>query len=324
MAAIRDGRVLDAAATASLLDFGRLVEAVERAAIERDAGEIACPDRQVVPLAGGATMLSMPAVAGDVAIHKLITVAPGNASRGLPTIHGTVTVFDPVTARPLLVLDGPTVTAMRTAAVSMSAWHRLAPADATRVLLIGTGVQSACHLRAIASLRPDCRVRVRGTSRERAIGFCDAHRGLAADLAPADDDDQPDVVITLTTSEVPVWREPARAGTLVIAVGSFRPHIAEIAAATVRGSAVVGRRSGRRAARGGRPDRRRHRLVRRRIARQPRAWRSAALGPRGALQERRLRGMGSRGGARRARGATLSAAMPRARGRARRSRSGLR
>ena len=230
--------MLDATATASLLDFGRLVGEVERAAIERDAGEIVCPDRQVVPLAGNATMLSMPAVARDVAIHKLITVAPGTAARGLATIQGTMTVFDPVTARPMLVLDGPTVTAMRTAAVSMCAWRRLAADDANRILLIGTGVQAAFHLRAIASLRPDCRVRVRGTSPTRAIAFCEANRTRLVDLAP-DDDERPDVVITVTTSEVPVWREPAHIETLVIAVGSFRPQIAEIAAETVRGSAVL-------------------------------------------------------------------------------------
>ncbi len=116
----------DAATTTALLDPERLVAAIERAALEREAGSIACPERLVVPLAGDATMLSMPAVAADVAIHKLVTVAPRNAARGLPTIHGTLTAFEPTSGRPLFVLDGPAATAARTAAVSLCAWRRLA------------------------------------------------------------------------------------------------------------------------------------------------------------------------------------------------------
>ncbi len=113
---------------------------------------------------------------------------------------------------------------------------------ATRVLLIGTGVQAAAHLRAIGAFDRALRVRVRGTSRERAAAFCATHRGVVDDLAV--DDGQKDhargfdVVATCTTSASPVWDEPAREGRLVVAVGSFRPTIAEIAAGTVRGSDV--------------------------------------------------------------------------------------
>ncbi len=183
-------------------------------------------------------MLSMPAAAADVAIHKLITVAPRNASRGLPTIQGAMTVFDPATGRPLLVLDGPTVTAARTAAVSMSAWRHLAPAGASRVLLIGTGAQAAAHVRAIAALHPDAVVRVRGTSREREAAFCVAHGEAFVDVGPDDGEDDADVVVTCTTSATPVWRAPARAGRLVIAVGAYRRGTTEVAAATVRASAL--------------------------------------------------------------------------------------
>jgi 1-piperideine-2-carboxylate/1-pyrroline-2-carboxylate reductase [NAD(P)H] len=45
-----------------------------------------------------------------------------------------------------------------------------------------------------------------------------------------------DVVICCTTSQEPVYQEPARPARLVVAVGSFTPQAAEIGAATVRAS----------------------------------------------------------------------------------------
>ena len=233
--------VLDADETASLIDFPSLVDALQIAAVERADGRIACPERLVAALADDATMLSMPAVAVDVAIHKLITVTPRNASRGLPTIQGRMTVLDPVTGATLLSLDGPTVTGRRTAALSSLAIELLTTRAPRDVLLIGTGAQASHHVDALAALWPDVRLHVRSRDESSAVAFCDARRGRLAHLAPvADEADRSfDVVITCTTSRTPVWTASAGARTLVVAVGSFRPDQAEIAAQTVCDSSVV-------------------------------------------------------------------------------------
>jgi 1-piperideine-2-carboxylate/1-pyrroline-2-carboxylate reductase [NAD(P)H] len=47
-----------------------------------------------------------------------------------------------------------------------------------------------------------------------------------------------DLVITCTTSPEPIYREYPRAHRLIIAVGAYTPQAAEVAAATVRGSAL--------------------------------------------------------------------------------------
>jgi 1-piperideine-2-carboxylate/1-pyrroline-2-carboxylate reductase [NAD(P)H] len=62
-----------------------------------------------------------------VAITKLITFTPANAGTGRATIQGDVVVFDVATGERRLILHGPTVTARRTAAVSLLAAQRLAP-----------------------------------------------------------------------------------------------------------------------------------------------------------------------------------------------------
>lgn len=224
--------------TAVRLDFRALVDALKQAAVDVEAGRIACPDRSVVPMSDGAVLMSMPAVASDIAIHKLITVAPNNREQGRPTIQGTVTVFDPRTGRALMELDGPTVTGRRTAAVSMLAVELLHPDAREGFLLIGTGTQARHHLEAIATLHPGACVRVRGRSVESAQRFCDEGVGWPLDLAPAGLDQACSIVVTCTTSRVPVYVDAASCDRLLIAVGVFQPDAAEIGAATVLSSEV--------------------------------------------------------------------------------------
>lgn len=230
--------VHDAAETAAALDYPALVAAIATAAAEMEAGAIASPERQVLPLGHGGVMLSMPATAADIGIHKLVNVQPANARRGLPTIHGIVTVFDAATGRPLGVLDGPTVTGRRTAAVSLLALQRLLPAAPRAVLLFGTGTQAAHHVQALQALYPDTTLWVKSRSFAGSQAFCAQQRGLHADIRPCGEalPQDFDAVITLTTSTQPVYDEAARPGRLVVGVGAFKPEMAEIGRATLDGS----------------------------------------------------------------------------------------
>src|SRR3546814_20907030 len=108
----------DASQTAGLLYFADRVDALAQAAVDYAAGNIQAPERQVVPFAQGGVMLSMPATAHDIGIHKLVNVAPANKTLGLPPIHGVVSIYDGRQGQTLAVLAGPTVTARRTAPVS--------------------------------------------------------------------------------------------------------------------------------------------------------------------------------------------------------------
>src|SRR6476659_2721457 len=120
-------RNCDAQATAGLMPYAALVDALRVAAAELASGAIRSPQRQVVSIPGGGAVLSMLAVGRDLAVHKLVTVAPANRGRGLPTIHAGVTAWDIETGAPLLALDGATVTARRTAALSMLGIELLLP-----------------------------------------------------------------------------------------------------------------------------------------------------------------------------------------------------
>ena len=236
-------QIFDADATARLIPYTTLVDALKRASIDYAQQRIASPERLVVPLNEGGIMLSMPATAPDLAIHKLVNVCASNGPRGIPTIHGQVMAFDADTGETLFILDGPTVTGRRTAAMSMLGVHTFAPARPHEFLLIGTGTQAANHLEAIGELFPEARVWVKGSAPARAEAFCAAHGGKARELQPlADPDaaipDSIDVVIALTTSKQAVYDEAARSNRLVIGVGAFTPAMVEIGARTIAGSAL--------------------------------------------------------------------------------------
>jgi 1-piperideine-2-carboxylate/1-pyrroline-2-carboxylate reductase [NAD(P)H] len=234
-------QIFDAAATARLMPCAALVAALKRAGIDYARQRITSPERLVVPLNAGGIMLSMPATAPDLAIHKLVNVCASNGARNLPTIHGQVMAFDADTGETLFVLDGPTVTGRRTAAMSMLGVDTFAARAPQEFLLIGTGTQSLNHLDAIGELYPDACVWVKGSTPARAEAFCAARHGKVRELRPLADGDAAiphsvDVVIALTTSRRPVYDEAARGGRLVIGVGAFTPEMVEIGANTIAGS----------------------------------------------------------------------------------------
>ncbi|MCE3262729.1 MAG: delta(1)-pyrroline-2-carboxylate reductase family protein [Pseudoduganella sp.] len=232
-------QIFDPAQTARALPYAALVDALARAAAELANGTIHAPERLALGIdaGGGAvgTLLCMPAVGPDLGITKLVTVHAGNARHGLPAIQGEVVVFDAATGRRLALLDGPTVTQRRTAAMTLLGIRTLAPRRPHTVVLIGTGAQAAAHADALVDFFGVARLCIAGSSPAKAAQFAAAlrvrHPGLAVtalaegELAPHAA--QADVVIALTTAREPVIPAHLAPHTLAIGVGAFRPEMAE-------------------------------------------------------------------------------------------------
>lgn len=194
------------------------------------------PPRSVVPVEQGQLLL-MPAQWGSYAGVKLVTVAPGNAARGLPRIQGAYLLLDGGTLTPLALLDGIALTSVRTAAVSAVAADALAAPDASRVVVFGTGPQARSHIEALRSVRPVEDVVVVGRDVERTRAFADgvgARVGEAADVARAD------IVACCTTARTPLFDGSLLPATAtVVAVGSHEPDAREVDGSTVGRSTVV-------------------------------------------------------------------------------------
>jgi len=209
------------------------VEAL-RSALRDGLDPEADPARSVVPVSHGQLLL-MPAEWGRYAGVKIATVAPDNPAAGRPRIQGTYLLLDAATLSPLTTLDGPALTAVRTAAVSALAVDVLAPAAASKLVVFGTGPQARSHIAAIRAVRPVSSVVVVGRSASPAFASeVDGRVGTAADVASAD------VVVCATTARTPLFDGtllPADA--TVVAVGSHEPDAREVDDAVVGGSTVV-------------------------------------------------------------------------------------
>lgn len=239
-------RFFDAAATRALLPGAALIEAVAAAMRARRAGLLCAPERLTLPLPGGGSYLAMPAADDELAITKLVTVHPHNRQHGLPTIHAQVLVADARDGRPLMLLDGPTVTARRTAAVTALGLHVLTCTPPRRVALLGTGAQALEHARLLAETGLAGVLHIAGRSSAQARDFAallarelgaavelHAHASAAAALAHAD------AVVTLTTSTVPVLPAALPDELLVVGVGAFRPDMAELPPALLQRRRVI-------------------------------------------------------------------------------------
>ncbi|WP_341668821.1 delta(1)-pyrroline-2-carboxylate reductase family protein [Alcaligenes sp. SDU_A2] len=230
--------VLSAKDTARCLPYPELVASLGKAVAEYAAGKIQAPERQVLAYPQGGRMLSMPAVAQDLGVHKLVNVMPGNPALGLPAIQALVAVYDARTGQPLALLDGATVTARRTAAMSMLGIQALWPQGPAHVALLGGGQQALAHADAVLTLYPTAQVTLHSRTPARAepaLAALRTHHGprirIGGEL-PAN----ADVVIALTSSPTPVYHEAARPDRLLIGVGAFRPDMAEFEARTVLAS----------------------------------------------------------------------------------------
>jgi ornithine cyclodeaminase len=235
-------QLLDAAATRQVLPAGRLVQALEH--VLRD-GAVQAPERLMQPLPGGGTLFLMPACDERLAIAKLITYTPSNTGGVLPAIQGDVVVFDVATGSRLLVLDGPEVTARRTACVSLLAAQRLAPNTDGPLLIVGAGAQGLAHLEAFADGLPARHVFVASRTRASAERLVERARSLELSAEVVDDPasrlaDCP-LIVTCTPATQVVLAGQVRDDAFIAAVGSFTPRMAELDAALCRDAAARGR-----------------------------------------------------------------------------------
>jgi ornithine cyclodeaminase len=236
---------IDAAAIRAATPWPALVDAL------REAFRDGCvlPPRHhhafEVPGERDGTHLLMPAwrTGGTLGV-KVVNIVPGNDARGLPAVSAVYLLFSAVTGQPLALLDGAELTARRTAAASALAADYLARADATRLLVVGTGRLAPELAAAHASVRPVRQVMVWGRSREKAEALA-ARLGseLTLEARAAPDLETAvraaDIISTATTSLEPLIRGAwLKEGVHLDLVGGFTPAMREADDEAVRRTRV--------------------------------------------------------------------------------------
>ncbi len=236
-------RVVSAADLARVFTFPDLIEAL-RSGFRRGA-VVPARSHHAIEIAGepAATLLLMPAwdMSGARAFLgvKIVTVHPGNAARGRPSVSGTYLLMDGATGEPLAVIDGQALTLWRTAAASALASSYLSRDDAARLVMAGAGALAPYLIEAHASIRPIQEALVWNRDPARAERLAKAVAGRDYSVRPAGDLEEAvraaDIVSCATLSSEPLvqgaWLSP---GVHLDLVGAFTPQMRESDDAAVR------------------------------------------------------------------------------------------
>lgn len=147
------------------LDMAETVKTIEKSFALHASGETILPHKPVLRWGGPETeetsgrIMAMPAYLGGdlkVAGIKWIPSKPSNPAKyGLPRANALIILNDPETLFPLAVMDGTIISAMRTGAASGVAAKYLAAPNATRLGMVGAGVQMRTQSMAMHAVLPD-------------------------------------------------------------------------------------------------------------------------------------------------------------------------
>lgn len=244
-------KVLSASDIRRSLSMTAAIEAVESAFVQYSSGQSNLPPRaHITPDAAGGTTLFMPAYLPWLQAFgaKIISIFPSNISRRIPTIHALVLLLDPQTGVPLGILDGTTLTALRTGAASGVATKHLSRPEASVVAILGAGVQARTQLEAVCTVRRIKTIFVFDSRPELSRAFAEefsAQGGLfpgdiRVSASSSEAVRQADIICSATTSQTPVFQDAdLKPGVHINAIGSYEPHVQEIPAETVCRSKVV-------------------------------------------------------------------------------------
>jgi ornithine cyclodeaminase len=231
-----------------LIDAGELARLLpmEAAIVALEAGFSGdllpeAPMRSNVPTGAGALYL-MPAFGPQGLGVKLVTLTGSNVEHGLPFIHAVYVLFDAETQAPVAMLDGGSLTALRTAAVSGLATRFLARPDTRTLVLYGAGVQARAHLEAMRAVRPVEKVVIVSRTRPRAEALAAeaSDLGLVAYVGEPGAERDGDLVCTCTTSQTPIVRGSLLApGVHVNAIGAYTTSMRELDTQAVQRARVV-------------------------------------------------------------------------------------
>lgn len=228
----------DAEAVRAALPFERAMRAIEdglRGSVdpENDGPRLFSP-------APRGEFLLMPAQGAEFSGLKALTVAPENPARGLAKIQGLYILYSSDDLSPVAVMEGASLTAIRTPAVTLTAVRHIARAAAPgdelpaepRILFFGTGIQTAGNVRAALVDFPHARFEVVGRRAEGVSALAERFPDLAIRDRSADADaavGEADIIVCATTASTPLFDGSlVRDGAIVAAVGTHGLDLREV------------------------------------------------------------------------------------------------
>lgn len=218
------------------LSMPACIEAMRTAMIAVSKGDTHLPIRQFMPIENApGKMAIMPGVIGDPWCFGIKLVCKYVRAPDSPygTHVGMVLVFDAEHGLPLAMVEGASLTSIRTAAASAMATDHMARKDASNLLVLGCGEQARRHIHAMLAVREISSITVWGRNAERAADFAaKTSEAMGHEVVATDTLEQAvgeaDLICTTTSAKAPIlfgdWISP---GTHINLVGSAIPTTAE-------------------------------------------------------------------------------------------------
>jgi ornithine cyclodeaminase len=212
-------RIINRQEVERLLPMAACMDVLADAMRAASSGAVSMPLRLFTPLADGSGSFGlMPGSTLDPPFFgaKVISLLPGNPAKGLPMVQGYVSLFDHDSGKPVALIEGASVTAIRTGAASGLATRVLARKDARTHGIFGTGVQAVTHIDAVNCARDIGEILVWGRDPEKTRQFArQQSERLQAAIKATDDPAEAaacDVVSTVTAATSPIlegdWLRP--------------------------------------------------------------------------------------------------------------------
>lgn len=166
---------------------------------------------------------------------------PGNAAKGMINHQSSVFLFDPETGRPVAMVGGNLLTALRTAAASAISIDRLARRDARVLGIVGAGHQAGYQLLAAARVRAFERVIAWNYHPDMLpkLGAVADAMGLPFEAVSLGRMHEADVIVTITSSPAAsLMADHVAPGTHLACMGTDTVGKQEVAPALLAGAAV--------------------------------------------------------------------------------------
>ena len=189
------------------------------------------PNRINLPLKDqNALHLSMPAYikGGKYIMIKLVNVHFDNPNNNLPLINGLILMMDAKIGTPIAIIDGKSVTSLRTGASSGLATELLSKSDSNIGVVFGTGAQAVSQVEAIQCVRNLKSIKVIGRTIDQAEEFC---KQFDSFVEPGNNDClvDADIICTATTSDNPLFEvDDVKPGVHINAVGAHQSKSREL------------------------------------------------------------------------------------------------
>lgn len=244
--------ILNADEVRRALPMNQTIASMKDAYASLSNGTVVVPLRTRLPISNHAAIsLFMPAYmktdTEEALAIKVVSLYPKNPARGLAYIQAAVLVLESDTGRAIALLEGSTLTAIRTGAGSGAAIDLLARKDSKVVAIFGAGPQGRTQLEAACTARKIETAFIYDISHEKAEAFAEELAGknnIPQDVrvanSPKEAITNADIICTATTSVQALFDDKdVKSGTHISAIGAYTPEMQEIPVETVARARIV-------------------------------------------------------------------------------------